>query len=73
MAKGDIINVWIRGREGATEIIASQNGRTVEKEYITESGTKWLIVREITRGGTVIREMTVALSDVEAVLKVSRE
>jgi hypothetical protein len=72
MAKGDTIKVWMRDAE-TLEIVASQNGRTVEKEISKESGLNWLVIKEVTRGGTVIREMTVALSDVTAVLKMTRE
>lgn len=72
MAKGDSIKVWMRGAD-TLEIVASQNGRIVEKEISTESGLKWLTIKETTRGGTVVREMTVALPDVVAVLKMARE
>lgn len=72
MAKNDSIRVWVRNAE-TIELVATQNGRTVEKEISNESGMKWLTIKEITRGGTVVREMTVALSDVVAVLKMTRE
>lgn len=72
MAKGDSIKVWMRDSE-TLEIVATQNGRTVEKAIEKDAGINWLLIREQTRGGTVIREMTVALPDVVAVLKMTRE
>jgi hypothetical protein len=56
MSKGDYITVAIRGLEGPWKTEASQNGRTVKHSFNTESGVKWLVIQEITRGGTVIQE-----------------
>jgi len=67
MAKGDRIYVGIRsGSEGVVsgEVIAKQNGRSVTSTIEKDSGINWLVLQEVTRGGTLIEEIKVNLNDV---------
>lgn len=72
MAKGDTITVVTKT---GSEIIvrAAQNGRVVRKSIEKESGISWLVIQEVTRGGTVINETQVSLADVMTVTKIARE
>jgi len=56
MSKGDYIAVGVRGLGDAFRTEATQNGRSVTYSFETESKVQWLVVREITRGGTVVQE-----------------
>ena len=60
--KGDRINVLVR--DHVTQIAASVSGRTVEATTEKEGGITWLVVREVTRGGTVIHEARFTMTDV---------
>lgn len=56
MSKGDQIAVVVRGINGPMTMTARQNGRTVEYTFETESKVNWIVVKELTRGGTVVAE-----------------
>ena len=76
MAKGDRIYIGIRDVQNGTvsgEVIARQNGRSVTSETVKDSGINWLVVQETTRGGTVIEEIKVQLSDVVLIKTTKRE
>jgi len=63
VAKGDYVTVI--PRTGPTRTIdAEQNGRRVTVFIETDSGIKWLVVAETTRGGTTVREARYQLGDV---------
>lgn len=67
MAKGDRIYIGIRDTQnGAVSGIveARQNGRSVKSETVKENNINWLVVQEITRGGTIVEEIKVQLNDV---------
>jgi len=70
MAKGDQINIAIQGVDGTFNTIARQNGRTVTYEFVKEGNINWLVVKELTRGGTVVAE-TRSPADLIAVFTVS--
>ena len=69
MSKGDRIMVAVRGVEGPFVTEASQNGRTVSYEFVKDSGVNWLVVTEITRGGTIVQESRFAADQVTALVK----
>lgn len=65
--KGDRIYVGIRnGSEGVVsgEVNATQNGRSVISTIEKDAGVMWLVLQEVTRGGTVVEEIKVQLSEV---------
>lgn len=67
--KGDHINVLVRDQ--VTSISASVSGRTVEASTEKENGITWLVVKEATRGGTIIHEARFQITDVVMWEKVS--
>jgi hypothetical protein len=64
--KGDQINVMVR--TGDTTFVRSSSatvsGRVVSGAIEKESNINWLVVRESTRGGTVVHEAKYQLTDV---------
>ena len=58
MAKGDKITVHVRAGDALTNysLEASQNGRTVEVAFERDGNVQWLVVSELTRGGTLVWE-----------------
>lgn len=72
MAKGDTIKVVTKSGN-LLEVKAAQNGRQVTKNIEKDSGFTWLVVQEVTRGGTVVNETKVALVDVMSVTTLARE
>lgn len=72
MAKGDSINV-VTKTGSQISVVAAQNGRKVIKSIEKESGFTWLVIQEVTRGGTVVNETQIALVDVTSVTTMSRE
>lgn len=75
MAKGDNIEIHIRGGEHgvlAFSVEAAQNGRRVEYDWDKDGGLQWLVVKEVTRGGTVIEEQRFPVVEVVA-MKVHRK
>lgn len=76
MAKGDRISVGIRNDMGPLmvhDIVARQNGRAVTSTIENENKVNWLVLQEVTRGGTVIEEVKVQLSDVVMIKTSKRE
>ena len=59
MAKGDTITI-----DKAFTVTASQAGRTVDLEWEKDGGINWAVVRERTRGGTLVREVKVAATSI---------
>jgi hypothetical protein len=70
MAKGDQIGIGIRGIDSPFITTARQNGRTVTYEFLKEGTINWIVVKELTRGGTVVNE-TRAPADLVSVLSVA--
>lgn len=64
MSKGDQISVAARGIGDAVHTCAEQAGRTVDYEWEKDGNVQWLIVRERTRGGTIVRENRFPASEV---------
>lgn len=60
--KGDQIKVQVKDQ--VTEITASVSGRTVEASTEKENGITWLVVKESTRGGTIVHEARFQMTDV---------
>jgi hypothetical protein len=61
--KGDLIKVV--DRFGNTSSIqATVSGRNVTAAVEKESGINWLVVAEVTRGGTVVHEARYQVADV---------
>lgn len=58
MAKEDNITVLVRAGDTIIpyKLTASQNGRKVEYQVETSDKIVWILVRETTRGGTVVWE-----------------
>jgi len=76
MAKGDRISVGIRNDLGpltSHEIVAKQNGRSVTSTIENENKVNWLVLQEVTRGGTVIEEVKVQLNDVVLIKTTKKE
>ncbi len=66
MAKGDSISVVTRdGHMFALE--ATQNGRRVEFTTEKDAGITWAVAKEVTRGGTVVREVQAQVTEVVSV------
>lgn len=72
MAKGDQITIATRLGDKVT-VIARQNGRRVENSIEKEAGINWLIVREVTRGGTAVQTLKVAMDAVMSVMEERQE
>lgn len=64
MAKGDWVAVTyaVGDRAETVEIKSEANGRRIE----IEPQTKWLICREVTRGGTTVRSASFKMESVVA-------
>lgn len=56
MSKGDQISVAARGIADPIHTAAQQAGRTVDYEWEKDGNVQWLVIREKTRGGTIVRE-----------------
>jgi hypothetical protein len=69
MAKGDWIEVAIRDI-GPLTTTARQNGRKVTGEFENEAKITWFVVREVTRGGTLVHE---ARYQVDAIVSIRKE
>jgi len=66
MAKGDYI--VIDTKTGTATVTADQNGRRVEIESVKDLGLGWIVMKEVTRGGTVVRETRVVSTEVVSVV-----
>jgi hypothetical protein len=66
VSKGDII-VISTGRDENSVITARQNGRKVVLESEKDLGLGWVVAKEVTRGGTVIREARVVATEVVSI------
>jgi hypothetical protein len=70
MAKSDKIEVHVRNSNGGQfgfipySVEASQAGRKVAYEWEKDGGLQWLVIKEMTRGGTVVHETRVNAADV---------
>lgn len=55
MAKGDKITAWIRSGDTLApfSIEASQNGRRLEMSFEKDGNIAWIVLTEVTRGGTI--------------------
>jgi hypothetical protein len=76
MAKGDFISVLVRTGNGATtdtKVEAQQNGRNIGYEWVKDGNIAWLVVKEITRGGTTVVENRFAASEVVQMTVSKRE
>lgn len=76
MAKGDCIVVRVRTGGGGTfsgETVARQNGRIVDYSWEKDGGLQWLVVKELTRGGTLVCESRYAASEVVSLSVEKRE
>lgn len=69
MAKGDLITVVLRSSDGTLTmgVEARQNGRKVEIESIKDLGIGWIVVKELTRGNTVVAERRFVAAEVLAI------
>lgn len=70
MAQGDTISVVYKTGVGTatSTIVATKEGRKVEHETVKEDGAQWIVVRELTRGGTLVREARFTKSEVVALV-----
>jgi hypothetical protein len=75
VAKGDIIDVTYRTPVGiqSARVEARQNGRKVEYELTNEQKLSWVVVKEVTRGGTTVMEARFIASEVLAVRTEKKE
>jgi hypothetical protein len=69
MAKGDVVTIRYRNGVGveASATEATQNGRTVGYEIEKDGGSQWVVVREMTRGGTEVRHRRFLMSEVVSI------
>ena len=63
MSKGDYARIYVRGIDTPFVVTAMQNGRTIE----IDKDSKEVSATERTRGGTLVRRVTVPKTDVVAV------
>lgn len=64
--KGDQVSVLLRAGEALypNSMTAVAAGRTVSVESEKDAGIMWLVVKESTRGGTLVREQRFQMTDV---------
>ena len=67
MAKGDKIEVYVRGVEGALPITVVKAGRTLGYEFYKEGGVQWLRVTEKTWTGKQVAQTLFQATDVLAI------
>jgi hypothetical protein len=58
MSQGDYVEVTYGhpGGISSTTLTAEKQGRRVTQEWEKDGNINWLVIRELTRGGTVVRE-----------------
>jgi hypothetical protein len=67
MAKGDTVTVTTKSGIGDFVVEAQQLGRKIGYAWEKQGTNHWLVVREVTRGGTTVREMIFALDEVVSI------
>ena len=69
--KGDSLTIHVD--EGANvrpiHVMARKSGRRAEYRIVNEQKTDWLIVEEVTRGGTIIHQVRIPLSRAVAIVQ----
>ena len=73
MAKGDSVEVRVRGDDATHLLKAAQNGRKVNYTFEKDGNIVWLVVQEVTRGGTVIDEGRFPASEVTTIRRQAKE
>jgi len=75
MAKGDYITALVRAGDTIAPygVTASQNGRKVDYEIATADKIVWVVIQELTRGGTVVMEFRFRADEVVGVQKSAKE
>lgn len=75
MAKEDNITVLVRAGDTIVPYVltASQNGRKVEFEISKADNIVWVVLKELTRGGTVVHEDRFRADEVVGIRKSAKE
>ena len=73
MAKGDYVQVVVRGAVQVYEVTVEKQGRVVEDRWDQDGKIQWFVVEEKTRGGTLTRTMRFPATEILAISTFRKE